>query len=92
MLAAIRNRTRFLEMTQVVLAFIGTCTVVDSSLPDPSRARPGYFASVPLPSAAVDRRFNDLARSDRKRREAEQLMSRRGGAREVAVAQRQTEA
>lgn len=87
MLAATRNTKRFLEITQLVLAFIGTCTVVDTTLLS-SPHRPGFAASVPLRAAAGDQRFRDLARTDRKRREAEQQTSRRAAAREAAVVQR----
>jgi hypothetical protein len=88
MLAGTRNRKRFLEMTQLVLAFIGTCTVVDTTIPQPAHGRPGFAASLPLRATTLDRRFNDLARTDRKRREAEQQTSRRAAAREAAVAER----
>ena len=80
MLGATRNTKRFLELTQLVLAFVGTCTVVDAArIQAAPRDRPGYSAGVPLDSEPADRRASDLARADRKRREAEQLASRRAG-------------
>ena len=87
MLAATRHRKRFLELTQLMLAFIGTCTVVDTTVPHTPLGRPGFAATQPLPTATHDRRFNDLARTDRKRREAEQRLSRRAAARAVQVGQ-----
>jgi len=45
----------------------------------PADGEAGYHASAPLQrEAAGDRAFRDLARLDRKRREAEQQASRRG--------------
>jgi hypothetical protein len=80
MLAVARNRKRFLEMTQIILGFISTCAVVDASrIHGAPYHRPGYSAELPLESDSSDRRLGDLARSDRKRREAEQLASRRAG-------------
>jgi hypothetical protein len=88
MLVATRTQKRFLEMTQLVLAFIGTCTVVDTTLAQTTPTRPGFSSSVPLRAANGDRRFNDLARTDRKRREAEQQANRRGAAREAGITRR----
>jgi hypothetical protein len=80
MLAVARNRKRFLEMTQIILGFISTCAVVDAArIQAAPLDRPGYSAKRPLESDSNDRRLGDLARADRKRREAEQLASRRAG-------------
>ncbi len=91
MLAATRKK-RFLELTQLVLAFIGTCTVLDGTVPHGATHRPGFSSSLPLRATTGDRRFADLARTDRKRREAEQQTSRRAAAREVAVAAKRSSA
>jgi hypothetical protein len=67
-------------MTQIVLGFVSTCAVVDASrIHAPPSHRPGYSAALPLESDSSDRRLSDLARADRKRREAAQLASRRAG-------------
>lgn len=89
MAAANRNKKRFLEMTQVLLAFIGTCGVVNSTVPHGAHHRPGFAATVPLKASAGDRRLADLARSERKRREAQQLASRRAAGLKIAVARQQ---
>lgn len=81
MLAATRNGRRFLEVTQILLGFVSTCTVVDASrIQAAPHDRPGYSAALPLESDSSDRRLGDLARAERKRRETEQLASRRAGA------------
>ncbi len=74
MLAAKPKTKRFLESIQLLLTFVSACAVVEttripaSPLPD----RPGYSASVPRPiDARGDRSLGDLARAERKRREAE---------------------
>jgi hypothetical protein len=80
MLAVARNRKRFLQMTQIVLGFVSTCAVVDASrIHAAPHDRPGYWAALPLESDSSDRRFSDLARASRMRREAEQLANRRAG-------------
>lgn len=80
MLAVARNRKRLLELTQIVLGFVSTCAVVDASrLQAAPQQRPGYSAALPLTSDSSDRRLNDLARAERKRREAAHLASRRAG-------------
>jgi hypothetical protein len=67
-------------MTQVFLGFVSTCAVVDASrIHAAPNDRPGYSAALPLESDSSDRRFSDLARASRMRREAEQLASRRAG-------------
>ena len=78
MLAPSPKSQRFLETVQLVLTFVGVCGVVDASLvPSPSHDRAGYYASAPEgPRAADDRRIADLARTERKRREAEQQAQR----------------
>lgn len=89
MLAATPHKKRFLELTQLLLAFVGTCSVVDSTIPQGgSHHRPGFAATVPLEAGSGDRRFADLARTERKRREALQRSSRRAAGSEAAVAQR----
>lgn len=80
MLAPKAKTTRFLETIQLALTFVGVCSVADASLiharPD---GRPGYYAPGPQESDSTgDRRLADLARVERKRREAEQHASRRG--------------
>lgn len=91
MLAAKPKTKRFLKLTQFVLTFASTCAVLDTTRVDaPLHDRPGYYASVPLQRETQDdRRLGDLARSDRKRREAEQQTSRRGLELGVALEQRQ---
>jgi hypothetical protein len=64
---------------QFVVTFASTCAVVEASrvyaAPD---LRSGYHSTLPGQSERSDRRIGDLARVDRKRREAEQQASRRG--------------
>ena len=81
MLAVARNRKRFLELTQIFLGFVSTCAVVDASrIHAAPHERPGYSAALPRESDdSSDRRLSDLARAERKRRETEQLASRRAG-------------
>jgi hypothetical protein len=88
MVAANPHKKRLLELTQIALAFIGTCGVVDSTIPHGAPQRPGFAATVPLGAASGDRRFADLARTERKRREALQRSSRRAAGNETAVATR----
>jgi hypothetical protein len=80
MLAATAKTKRFFEITQFVLSLASTCAVVEASrVPAAVAERPGYHASLPQPrDAASDRSIADLARAERKRREAEQHASRRG--------------
>ena len=82
MLAPTAKTTRFLEITQFVLTFASTCAVVEASrIHAHARLleRPGYHASVPQQrEASLDRSIGDLARVERRRREAEQHSSRRG--------------
>jgi hypothetical protein len=80
MLAPTAKTKRFLEITQFVLTFASTCAVVEASRSHtPFHDRPGYHASVPQQrEASPDRSIGDLARVERKRREAEQHSSRRG--------------
>ena len=83
MLLAPANRTkRSLELVQLLLTFASFCTIVAASGIDASPAdRAGYHAGAPQQRDATrDRRFSDLARFERKRREAEQQASRRSGA------------
>jgi hypothetical protein len=71
--------TRWLETIQLVLTFVSVCSVADASLSHaPPDRRPGYYAPGPQESDSTgDRRLADLARVERKRREAEQHASRR---------------
>jgi hypothetical protein len=64
---------RFLERIQLVLTFASVCAVVDATFIDVLPHDPmGYHAgAAPQDEARVDRLFGDLARSERKRREAE---------------------
>jgi hypothetical protein len=85
---------RFLESIQLLLSFASVCAVVDATrIQAPLHNHSGYYASVPQRSGARgDRSLGDLARVDRKRREAEQHASRRGARLEVALEQRQLRA
>jgi hypothetical protein len=91
-----RGKTkRLLETIQLVLTFASTCAVADTlRIELPHHDRPGYYAAgtSPYSERGGDRRLADLARADRKRREAEQQSSRRGIAREQALEQRQLRA
>jgi hypothetical protein len=79
MLAPQPKTRRLFETIQFVLAFASTCAVVEASRVESApEQRAGYEASVPLHEAARDRSLGDLARVERKRREAEQTASRRG--------------
>jgi hypothetical protein len=94
MLSPTPKNKRFLEFTQFVLSLASTCAVVEASrIPEPLHDRPGYHTSIPQPrEAAGDRSIADLARADRKRREAEQLSTRRGFELGQALQQRQPQA
>jgi hypothetical protein len=94
MLAAKPKTKRFLESIQLLLSFASVCAVVETTRVHSSPHNPsGYYASVPQPSGARgDRSLGDLARADRKRREAEQHASRRGAKLGVALEQRQLRA
>jgi hypothetical protein len=94
MVAPKLNNKRFLEAIQLVLTLLSVCAVVEASLAhSPHHDRPGYSAAVPQPrEAARDRSLGDLARTERKRREAEQHASRRGLELERASEQRQLRA
>jgi hypothetical protein len=89
MVSAKPHKKRFLELTQLLLAFIGTCSVVDSSIPHGANHRPGFAATVPLEAGSGDRRFADLARTERRRREALQRSSRRAAGTQTAIAHRE---
>jgi hypothetical protein len=80
MLASTVKNRRLLEATQFVLSFVSVCAVVEASqIETASPERPGYYATVPHEAErSADRRVADLGRSERKRRESEQLASRRG--------------
>jgi hypothetical protein len=84
---------RFLEITQFVLTLASTCAVVEASRAEaPLHARPGYYVSVPAQREARDRSMSDLVRMERKRREAEQQLSRRGAKLGQGLQQRQLRA
>jgi hypothetical protein len=79
MLTGTAKSRRFLDLTQLVLSFASVCAVIDASgvMPQAHSTADGYRTTVPSPRETdVDRRFNDLARTERQRREAEQLASR----------------
>ena len=93
MLAAAFKNRRFLEIIQFALALASTCAVVEtSSIPAAPHDRPGFYASVPHPREARDRSIADLARMERRRREAEQRSSRRGFGLELKLSQRERRA
>jgi len=74
MLTAKPKTKRFLESIQFVLTFASACALIETTrIPaSPLQDPPGYSASVPQPSnARGDRSLGDLARVERKRREAE---------------------
>jgi hypothetical protein len=87
LLAPAAKTKRSLELVQLLLTCASFCTVLAASgLAAPADQRPGYHAAAPLErDAGRDRRFSDLARFERKRREAEQQASRRGLARGLAA-------
>ena len=65
---------RFLETVQILLTFASVCAVVDTSLlPPRPQGGAGFYAGGGLPPGRVrgDRLLGDLARTERKRREAE---------------------
>ena len=94
MLAATAKTKRVLEAIQLGLSFVSVCAVLEASaLPSPVDARPGYYAGVPHPDRSFgDRRLRDLARTERKRREAEQQSSRRRGELGTTLQQREQHA
>ncbi len=73
-----------MKATQLVLTFISVCAVADASRIERPLDRPGLFAGIPLNNAAYrDRRLSDLARLERRRREATQQSVRSGIERSV---------
>jgi len=72
MLAPAAKTKRFLEMIQIVLSFASVCAMVDSTFIDVLPHDPiGYYAGgSPQRELGADRLFGDLARTERKRREA----------------------
>ena len=72
MLAPKPKTKRLLEITQIVLTFASVCTVIDACRIDPKPSEhAGYYASRPQQSGVQrDRLLGDLARTERKRREA----------------------
>ena len=79
MLAPTAKTKRILELIQLGLTFVSVCAVIDASrIHAPPDGRPGYSATVPRQrETSEDRRVEDLARLERKRRETEQHTSRR---------------
>jgi len=71
MLSPTAQTKRFLEKIQLVLTFASFCAVVDATFVDALPQNPtGYHAAgAPQGEAHGDRLFNDLARTERKRRE-----------------------
>ena len=71
MLAPTAKTTRFLERIQILLTFASFCTVVDATFVDalPHDATGYHAGGAPQAEARGDRLFNDLARTERKRRE-----------------------
>jgi hypothetical protein len=89
MLSPTVKTKRFLDLIQLVLTFASVCAVVDASFIH-SYERAGYYASGPLQSGARGSRLiGDLARVERKRREAEQQANRRQSELTKALQQRQ---
>jgi len=80
MLAPTAKAQRVLETIQLVLTFVSVCAVVEATRVHAEPARgAGYFACAPQqPEASADRSIADLARAERKRREAELEASVRG--------------
>jgi hypothetical protein len=72
MLAPAAKTKRFLEMIQIVLSFASVCAMVDSTFIDVLPHDPmGYYAGGSRErEVGADRLFGDLARTERKRREA----------------------
>jgi hypothetical protein len=71
MLAPTAKTKRFLEKIQIVLTFASFCAVVDATFVDalPHDATGYHAGNAPQAEAHGDRLFNDLARTERKRRE-----------------------
>jgi hypothetical protein len=71
MLSPTAKTKRYLEKIQLVLTFASFCAVVDATFVDalPHEATGYHAAGVPQAEGRGDRLFNDLARTERKRRE-----------------------
>jgi len=71
MLAPTAKTKRFLEKIQMVLSFASFCAVVDATFVDalPHDATGYHAGGAPPAETRGDRLFNDLARTERKRRE-----------------------
>ena len=67
-------------MTQLVVTFVSVCAVLETSrIQLPLDRPPGVYAGIPQHNeASGDRRLGDLARAERRRREAAQQSIRRG--------------
>ncbi len=73
------GKAGFLKGVQLLLSFASVCAVVEASrVESPPNESPGYYATqVPFGREPPgDRRIGDLARLERKRREAVQQASR----------------
>src|SRR5687768_11078276 len=72
MLSPSPKTKRFLETIQVVLSFASVCAVVDASvIQGRTHDAAGYHTGgSPQRGAGADRLISDLARTERKRREA----------------------
>lgn len=87
LLAPAAKTKRSIELVQLLLTFASFCTVVAASgLATAAPEHPGYHAAPLQRDAERDRRFSDLARFERKRRESEQQASRRSLARKLVAA------
>jgi hypothetical protein len=80
MLAPTAKTQRVLETIQVLLTFASVCAVVEATrFHSESERGAGYYACVPEQTeASANRSIADLARAERKRREAELDDSIRG--------------
>ncbi len=67
-------------MIQVALTFVSVCAAIETSrIQLPLDRPPGYYAGIPHDNEAYgDRRLGDLARAERRRREAAQQSIRHG--------------
>jgi len=71
MLAPTAKTKRFLEKIQVLLTFASFCAVVDATFVDALPHDPtGYYPAGAPGEASGEKLFGDLARTERKRREA----------------------
>jgi hypothetical protein len=80
MLPQTARTQRVLEMIQFVLTFVSVCAVLETSrIQVPLDRPPGLYAGIPQSNeASGDRRIGDLARAERRRREAAYQSIRQG--------------